>query len=457
MTQADFTIANQTFPNTRTELNTSLQALATNSAGNSAPSTTFPNQWHFDSDGNQLYIRNKDNDAWVKVFTIGATSDKIESIADSIAIASTGGVTITTADNTNTLSLISTDADANAGPNLNLYRNSSSPADNDTLGLINFVGRNDNSQDVEYAKIRAFATDVSDGSEDVLLAVVAKKDGTDRDYLKIGGSEVVFNEDSVDVDFRVESNGNANMLVVDGELDVAAIGGAVDTNATLLIHTTITDDNTGLTIKGAGSGTGARLAIADAGSTLASRAETLEIGYDNSTDFIFSRTGQDLVIGVNSSEVARFKVGGGIALGGTGAVNTLDDYEEGTWTIILEDQSDNAVTLNTNSGTYIKIGGQVTITGFLTATSLGSASSALRISGLPFNILGNSRNYAAMTIGYAQGLAITAGTSIAGIGIINSNNVNIVNFDVAAGSSNLVASKFSADGGFVFTMTYTVV
>ena len=41
MTQADFTIANQTFPNTRTELNTSLQALATNSAGNSRT------QYHF--------------------------------------------------------------------------------------------------------------------------------------------------------------------------------------------------------------------------------------------------------------------------------------------------------------------------------------------------------------------------------------------------------------------------
>lgn len=90
MTQADFTIANQTFPNTRTELNTSLQALATNSAGNSAPSTTFPSQWHFDSDGNQLYIRNKDNDAWVEVFSIGATTDKIDTIADNIFIGTSG-------------------------------------------------------------------------------------------------------------------------------------------------------------------------------------------------------------------------------------------------------------------------------------------------------------------------------------------------------------------------------
>jgi len=80
MAQADFTIANQTFPNTRSELNTSLQALATNSAGNSAPSTTFANQWWFDSDGNKLYMRNKDNDAWVSILSIGATSDSVETI-----------------------------------------------------------------------------------------------------------------------------------------------------------------------------------------------------------------------------------------------------------------------------------------------------------------------------------------------------------------------------------------
>ena len=95
MTQADFTIANQTFPNTRTELNTSLQALATNSAGNSAPSTTFPNQWHFDSDGNVLYMRNKDNDAWVQILTIGATSDLQTITTDLISeVTSAAGVTI---------------------------------------------------------------------------------------------------------------------------------------------------------------------------------------------------------------------------------------------------------------------------------------------------------------------------------------------------------------------------
>ena len=226
MTQADFTIANQTFPNTRTELNTSLQALATNSAGNSAPSTTFPSQWHYDSDGNQLYIRNKDNDAWVKVFTIGATSDKVDSIADSIAIASTGGVTITTADNTDTLTLISTDTDANAGPNLHLYRNQGTDeGDDDVLGQIKFSGRNDNAQDVLFYRQDVQSSDVSDGAEDGQVRHLIMINGSETEFLRMNPAGVVFNEGGVaGSDFRVESNGNTHMLFVDGGNNAVGIG-----------------------------------------------------------------------------------------------------------------------------------------------------------------------------------------------------------------------------------------
>jgi hypothetical protein len=66
--------------------------------------------------------------------------------------ASNAASTISTADNLDTLSLISTDADANSGPNLRLYRNSSSPANNDFLGFLEFEGRNNNSQDVIYGQ-----------------------------------------------------------------------------------------------------------------------------------------------------------------------------------------------------------------------------------------------------------------------------------------------------------------
>ena len=40
---------------------------------------------------------------------------------------------------------------------------------------------------------------------------------------------MVFNEDSQDIDFRVESNGNANMLFVDGGNDRVGVGTASPT------------------------------------------------------------------------------------------------------------------------------------------------------------------------------------------------------------------------------------
>lgn len=50
-----------------------------------------------------------------------------------------------------------------------------------------------------------------------------------------GASGVVFNEGSADRDFRIESNGNANMFVLDGGSDVIGIGGAVVANQIVTI------------------------------------------------------------------------------------------------------------------------------------------------------------------------------------------------------------------------------
>ena len=134
------------------------------------------------------------------------------------------GTTISTADNTDQLTLTSTDADANSGPNLRLYRNSASPADDDFLGTIDFEGRNDNSQDFVAARIFTFTPDVSDGSEDAQLQLSMMKGGTSHLALEIKPDEFVINQGSVDLDFRVESNGNANMLHVDGGNDIVGIG-----------------------------------------------------------------------------------------------------------------------------------------------------------------------------------------------------------------------------------------
>ena len=133
-------------------------------------------------------------------------------------------VTISTADNTDTLTLTSTDADASVGPTLALYRNSSSPADSDIIGSIDFDGRNDNSQDVQYSRIITQLVDASDGTEDATLYIQTIAGGTNQDRITIKSSETVFNEDSNNLDFRVESDGNANRLFVDAGADQVLFG-----------------------------------------------------------------------------------------------------------------------------------------------------------------------------------------------------------------------------------------
>jgi hypothetical protein len=156
------------------------------------------------------------------------------------SLSATLASTITTADNTDTLSLISTDADAAVGPNLRMYRNSGSPADNDYIGEIQFEGRNDNSQDVVYAGLASRIVDASDGTEDGRFELYTILAGAQNSRVLASNTETVINEDSVDLDFRVESNGNANMLFVDGGNNRVGFGtGTPSTD----VHIYSTSDN----------------------------------------------------------------------------------------------------------------------------------------------------------------------------------------------------------------------
>ena len=88
MSQHDYDIANQTFPNTRSDLNLALKALASTSSGTSAPSTTYANQLWYDSSANILYIRNEDNDANITIMALDQANDTVEYFkADSIRTA----------------------------------------------------------------------------------------------------------------------------------------------------------------------------------------------------------------------------------------------------------------------------------------------------------------------------------------------------------------------------------
>lgn len=53
--------------------------------------------------------------------------------------------------------------------------------------------------------------------------------------LRIGASKVVFNEDSADMDFRIESNNNSNAFVIDGGTDSVAFGAGVEAGAAITL------------------------------------------------------------------------------------------------------------------------------------------------------------------------------------------------------------------------------
>lgn len=67
-------------------------------------------------------------------------------------------------------------------------------------------------------------------------------------------------------------------------------------------------------------------------------------------------------------------------------VNTLDDYEEGTWTPTFSaGGSSTGVTYSNQAGHYIKIGKMVWAYGLVVLTNNGTGSGTARIEGLPFN------------------------------------------------------------------------
>ena len=81
------------------------------------------------------------------------------------------------------------------------------------------------------------------------------------------------------------------------------------------------------------------------------------------------------------------------------SANTLDDYEEGTWTPEMSFGNDTTgITYSYQVGTYEKIGRQVTLRCLVTLTNNGSGSGIAKLSGFPFTLLAAANAAAAFSI-----------------------------------------------------------
>jgi len=87
-------------------------------------------------------------------------------------------------DSYNLAEFTNTNADA-TGAELTLRKDSASPADNDSLGILNFIGDNDAGQKTTYTYIRSKSTDVTDGTEDGILEFHTRGNGTLTERLRV--------------------------------------------------------------------------------------------------------------------------------------------------------------------------------------------------------------------------------------------------------------------------------
>ena len=180
------------------------------------------------------------------------------------------GVTITTDDNSDNLTLISTDTDANYGPNIEMSRPVTG-ADDDKLGRIDFSGQDDAGNTHNYASIEAIIADASSGSEDGRFMIRTEVAGSTVNMFDMNGTEVVINQDSVDYDFRVESNGQTHGLFLEGSTGNTYIGTSSGSIGNVGIKMFGTDDGTndsGMNIVTAGSNNPISINRSDSDGTL---------------------------------------------------------------------------------------------------------------------------------------------------------------------------------------------
>jgi hypothetical protein len=133
--------------------------------------------------------------------------------------------------------------------------------------------------------------------------------------------------------------------------------------------------------------------------------------------------------------------------------NTLDDYEEGTWTPQITDATYNATMGANNSGTYTKIGRVVTCSMYVETTSLGSmvGGAAIYISGWPFSIDKSGGGF----LSAASGLNITAGRVVV-LRPWASTLMRFEQWSATTGTDLFTVNEWSADGASYISVTYTV-
>jgi hypothetical protein len=126
---------------------------------------------------------------------------------------------------TDTLYLESNDDGSDAAPILSFKRESTSPADGDYLGQIKFRGDSDTGADRVYAKITGKTSDVTNSTEDGLIEIMVRTNGSNNITSRFTGTALkLINGQGLEVDGNITVGGT-----VDGR-DIATDGSTQDSH-----------------------------------------------------------------------------------------------------------------------------------------------------------------------------------------------------------------------------------
>lgn len=129
--------------------------------------------------------------------------------------------------------------------------------------------------------------------------------------------------------------------------------------------------------------------------------------------------------------------------------NTLDDYEEGTWTpSVVGSTTAGTATYSVRTGTYTKIGRTVTVSATMTYTG-GTGAGLLRVSGLPFT---PHANFVIVAEAHIVGGPTYTGTPF----FFGGGTLTYVEVRGNVSGGGNAASVYTAAGTLSFSFTYEV-
>jgi len=367
-----------------------------------------------------------------------------------------GKLNVETSDDSDSIVMVCTATNASEGPVLKFKRDNNSGDNGDATGSIKFQAENDANQQTVYFELQSATIDVADGSEDGRLVFQKMLGGSAVNVLDFLETETVFNEDSNDQDFRVESNGNANMIFVDGGNNHVNIGTATDLGGTLNVNGPILmaeSDTLLLRITSSGSDVKFQNRVADKdisfeGIDGSSAITALHLDMATAGTATFN---DNIVIGT---------AGKGIHLGVTSATaaNLLDDYEEGSYTPAMTVNS-GSLTVHGSHNTlaYTKIGRVVHVQGEIRFSAISSPSGAFSMS-IPFavaDLAEGSARFMSSPIGQSGFGGTPDGTLFAKNTNEGTTTIAIQTSVSGDGSDdNVNANQVSTSTEFIFSFTF---